>query len=112
MINNFEAIQRLGQQNVDTAIKMFGEWNKGWRTITAEMTDFTKRAFEDGAATAEKLFRTNSVDQAMAIQSDFAKRTFDGYIHELSRIGTIYAELYKNSYEPIAHALQNSPQQK
>jgi hypothetical protein len=51
MINNFEA-----------AMKMFGEWNKGWRTITAEMSDFTKRAFEDGAATAEKLFRANSFD--------------------------------------------------
>jgi hypothetical protein len=48
----------------------------------------------------------------MAIQGDFAKRTFDGYFHELSRMGTIYAEVFKNSYEPIAHALQNSVQQK
>lgn len=55
MINNLEAVQRLGQQNVETAIKMFGEWNKGWRSISAEMTDFTKQSFEDCFATAEKL---------------------------------------------------------
>jgi len=105
MINNFEALQRLGQQNVDTAIKMFGEWNKGWRTISVEMTDFTRRSFEDGAATVEKLLRAKSLEQAVEIQSDFTARTFDGYIHELSKIGGVYAQLLT---EPLELALQNS----
>src|SRR5215475_15200327 len=96
MVNNHETFQRLGQQNVEKAIKMFGEWNKGWQTISAEMTDFTRRSLEDGIATVEKLLTTKSFDQAMAIQSDFAKRTFDGYVHELSRIGSIYAGLFQN----------------
>jgi len=110
MINNFEAFQRLGQQNVDTAIKMFGEWNNGWRTITADMTDFTKRSFEDGAATVEKVLRAKSLEHAVGIQSDFATRTFDGYFHELSKIGSIYAQLLKVTYEPLEQALQNSQQ--
>ena len=110
MIKNFESFQRLGQQNVDTAIKMFGEWNKGWRTITAEMTDFTKRSFEDGAATVEKLLRAKSLEQAVEIQSDFTARTFDGYIHELSKIGGVYAQLLKDSCEPLELALRNSRQ--
>jgi len=112
MIKNFEAFQRLGQQNVDTAVKMFGEWNKGWRTITAEMTDFTKRSFEDGAATVEKLLRAKSLEQAVGIQSDFTTRTFDGCIHEFSKIGGMYAQLLKDSCEPLEQALQNSAQQK
>lgn len=107
MIKNFESFQRLGQQNVDTAIKMFGEWNKGWRTITAEMTDFTKRSFEDGAATVEKLLRAKSLEQAVGIQSAFTTRTFDGYVHELSKIGGMYAQLLKDSCEPLEQALQN-----
>jgi len=110
MINSFETFQTLRQQNVDTAIKMFGEWNKGWRTITAEMTDFTKRSFEDGAATVEKLLRAKSLEQAVGIQSEFTTRTFDGYIHELSKIGGMYAQLLKDSYEPLEQALENSPQ--
>src|SRR5215469_7605728 len=101
MINNLETYQKLGQQNVDKALKIFGEWNKGWRTISVEMTDFTRRSFEDGAATVEKLLRAKSLDQAVEIQSDFAKRTFDGYFHELSNVGGIYAQLLKDSYEPI-----------
>jgi hypothetical protein len=76
------------------------------------LTDFTRRSFEDGAATVEKLLRAKSLDQAVEIQSDFAKRTFDGYIHELSKVGGIYAQLLKSSYEPIEQALQNSAQRK
>jgi len=112
MINNLETYQKLGQQNVDEALKMFGEWNKVGARSPSKLTDFTRRSFEDGAATVEKLLRAKSLDQTVEIQSDFAKRTFDGYIHELSKVGGIYAQLLKDSYEPIEQALQNSAQRK
>jgi len=97
--NNFENFQKQRRQNMDKALKIFGDWHEGWRTISAEMTDFTTRSFEEGAATVEKLRCAKSFDQAVAIQSDFAKRTFDAYFHELSKIGGVYAKLFKNSYE-------------
>jgi hypothetical protein len=103
MNNNFENFQKLRQQNMDKALKILGEWHEGWRTISAEMTDYTKRSFEEGAATVEKLRTAKSIDQAIAIQSDFAKRAFDAYFHELSKIGSIYAQLFKNSYEGSGH---------
>jgi hypothetical protein len=99
--NNLESFQKIGQQNMDKALKILGEWHEGWRAISTEMTDFTKRSFDEGAATVEKLLSAKSFDQAVAIQSDFAKRTFDGYVHELSRIGSLYAQLFRNSYEPV-----------
>jgi hypothetical protein len=46
MIKNFDEFQKLGQSNVDAAVKVFGEWNKGLQAIAAEMTDYTKRSFE------------------------------------------------------------------
>ena len=112
MTDNHEALQRLGQQNVETAIRLFGEWNNGWRSISDEMTDFTKQSFEDGFATVEKLLRAKSVDQALGIQSDFTARIVDGYIHKLSKIRGMYAQILKNSYEPLEQGLQTSPQQK
>ena len=112
MTNNHEAFQRLGQQNVETAIKLFGEWNNGWRSISAEMTDFTRQSLEDTLATVEKLLRAKSVDQAVGIQSDFTARIVDGYFHKLSKIRGIYAQLLKNSYDPLEQPLQISAHQK
>jgi hypothetical protein len=108
MIKNFDEFQKLGQSNVDAAVKAFGEWNKGLQAIAAEMTDYTKRSFEESTATFEKLLTAKSVEQAVEIQSGFAKRAYDGYMHQLSKIGGMYAELAKEAYKPVEKVLQNA----
>ena len=50
MTKGFEDMQKLGQSNVDNAMRMFGEF---WQAIAAEMGDYTKRSFEEGSATLE-----------------------------------------------------------
>jgi hypothetical protein len=107
MIKNFEDIQKLSQSNMDAAMKAFGEWNKGWQAIAAEITDYTKKSFEEGTATFEKLASAKSVEQAIEIQTGFAKRAYDGYMHQMSKIGGMYADLAKEAYKPVEKALQN-----
>jgi hypothetical protein len=107
-MKNFEDIQKLGQTNMDTAMKMLGEWNKGWQTIAAELTDYTKRSFEESTATFEKLLSVKSVEQAVEIQTGYAKRAYDTYMHQMSKIGGMYADLAKEAYKPVEKALQNA----
>ena len=108
MIKNFDDFQKLGQQNVDTAMKMLGEWSKGWQAIAAEMTDYTKRSFEEGTATVEKLLSAKSVEQAVEIQTGYAKRAYDDYMHQVSKLGGLYTELAKEAYKPVEKALQSA----
>jgi hypothetical protein len=37
MVKGFECLQKLGQTNVGSAIRMFGEWNKNGQAIAAEV---------------------------------------------------------------------------
>lgn len=106
MNKQFEDFQKLSQGNVDTFMKMFGEWNKGWQAITAEMTDYTKRSFEDSAQTVEKLMTAKSIEQAVEIQSSFVKRSYDEYMQQLSKLGGMYAEFAKEAYRPVEKAMQ------
>ena len=108
MIKNFniEDMQKLSQTNMDTAMKAFGEWNKGWQAIAAEITDYTKKSFEEGTATFEKLASAKSVEQAIEIQTGYAKRAYDEYMHQMSKIGGLYADLAKEAYKPVEKALQ------
>jgi len=105
---NLDEFQKLGQHNMDAAMKVLGEWNKGWQAIAAEVTDYAKRSFEEGTATFEKLLSAKSLEQAIEIQSGFAKRTYDGYMHQLSKIGGMYAELAKEAYKPVEKALHGA----
>ena len=106
MNKQFEDFQKLGQGNVENAMKMFGEWNKGWQAIAAEMTDYTKRSFEEGTQTVEKLMTAKSVEQAVEIQSNFVKRSYEDYMQQISKIGSMYAEFAKEAYRPMEKALQ------
>ena len=101
MINNFEDMQKLGQSNVDNAMRMFGEWNKNWQAIAAEMSAYTMRSFEEGSATLAKLMASKSVEQAFEIQTSYAKRAYDDYMQQVTKIGGMYANMANEAYEPI-----------
>ena len=107
MIKSFEDIQKVNQGNVDTAMKLFGEWQKGWQAIASEVTDYSKRSFEDGTHTMEKLMSVKSVEQAVEIQTSYAKRQYEEYMHQWQKIGGMYAEFAKEAYRPIERAFQN-----
>lgn len=107
MIKNFEDIQKLGQTNVDSAMKFLGEWNKSWQAIAAEVNDYTKRSFEEGSSTLEKLMSSKSVEQAVEIQTSYAKRAYDDYMQQVSKIGGMYASMAKEAYKPVEKLLQN-----
>lgn len=108
MINNFQEFQKFGQTNVDTAVKLLGDWSKSWQAIAAEFNDYSKRAFEDGTATFEKLLAAKSVEQAFEIQSSYAKRAYEDYIHQLNKVGALYSDLAKDAYKPVEKAFQNA----
>jgi hypothetical protein len=107
MLKNFEEMQKISQGNLDSAMRLFGEWNRGWQAIAAEMGEYTKRSFEEGTQAFEKLANAKSLEQALEIQAGFAKRAYDGYMHQMSKIGGLYAELAKEAYKPVEKALQS-----
>jgi len=69
-----EEFQRVGNDGFDTAVHSFGEVNKGLQAIAAEVTDYSKKAFEDGTRAFEQLFSAKSFEQVIEIQSQCAKR--------------------------------------
>ena len=107
MMNNFEEMQKLSQDNMTAAMNMFGEWNKGWQAIAAEFSDYTKRSFEDGTATFEKLASAKSIEQAIEIQTSYAKRSYDEYMHQMTKIGGMYANVAKEAFKPMEKAMQS-----
>ena len=55
MLKGFEDFQKVGKDGFDAAVKSFGEMNKGFQAIAAEVTDYSKKAFEDGTRAFEQL---------------------------------------------------------
>ncbi len=70
MLKGFEEFQKAGKDGFDTAVRSFGEVNKGFQAIAAEVTDYSKKTFEDSTRAFEQLIGAKSVEQAVEIQKN------------------------------------------
>lgn len=101
MVKNFEDLQQVGKENMDSALKSWGAVSKASQAIAVEIADYSKKAFEDGTGALEKLFGVKSFDKAIEIQTEFAKSAYEGFMAEASKIGELYADLAKETYKPF-----------
>ena len=105
MLKGFEEFQKVGKDGFDATVRSFGEMNKGFQAIAAEVTDYSKKAFEDSTRAFEQLMGAKSIEQAVEIQSNYAKKAYDTYVAEMSKLGEMYAGLAKDAYKPVEAAL-------
>lgn len=103
-MKGYEEFQKTGQENFDAAVKSLGEVNKGVQAIAGEVTDYTKKAIEDGTAAFEKLIGVKSVEQAIEIQTEYAKKAYDDYVSQVTKLGEMYVDLAKEVYKPVETA--------
>jgi hypothetical protein len=101
MVKNFEDLQQVSKDNVDVALKSWGALSKGTQAIAAEVADYSKKTFEDGAAALEKLFNVKSLDKAIEVQTHYVKTAYEGFVAEASKLGELYTDLAKETYKPF-----------
>ena len=99
MAKNFDDIQQLGKESLDASVKSFSAMSKSAQTIAGEMADYSKKSFEDGNKALEKLLGAKTLEQAVQVQTDFAKTAYEGFIAGAAKIGELYADLAKESYK-------------
>lgn len=93
--------QRMSKEGFDAALRSYGELNKGFQAITAKVTDYSKKAFEDATRAFEELAGSKSIEQAIEIQSQYAKKAYDTWVAETSKLSEMYVGLARDAYKPV-----------
>src|SRR3974390_1347981 len=104
-MKSFDDFQKLGKDNMELAMKSFGAMSKGMQAIAVEVADYSKKSFEEGSATFEKLIGAKSLEKAIEIQTDYAKSAYEGFVAGATKIGEIYADIAKEAYKPFETAV-------
>jgi len=100
-----EEYQKLSKDGFEAAVRSFAEVNKGFQALTAEMTAYSKKAFDDSCRAWEQLVGSKSFERAFEIQSQYAKQAYDSYMSEMSKLGEMYVSLARNAYKPVEDAV-------
>jgi hypothetical protein len=96
--------QRTVESGFETASKSFSEANKGFQALAAEMMEYSKAAFDDAMRTWGQLICVRSLDQAVQIQSDYAKRAYDNHMAELSKVGEMCLSTMRDASKTVEDA--------
>jgi hypothetical protein len=104
-IQGYEEFQRASKNTFDASVRSLGEASKGVQAIAATLVDYSKKNFEDGTRAFEQLIGAKSFEQAWEIQSHYAKKAFEAYVAQASKIGEMYVELARTAYLPVEQAV-------
>lgn len=107
MVANFDSVQQIGKEHFEAVSAAATAVTKGWQSIAAETTDYSKKSFEKSRVLAEKLIAVKKLDEAVALQTDFAKSAYEDFLAEASKLGEMYAALTKEAFKPIETATKS-----
>src|SRR5499426_2315588 len=101
MLSNFDDVQKFGKDNVEATMRSFGAASKGFQAIAAEVTNYSKKSFEDGTAAVERLMGAKTLEKAIEVQTDYVKTAYEGFVAKATKIGELYADIAKEAYKPF-----------
>jgi hypothetical protein len=92
---------------------------QGFWAVTTEATGYSQKSVANVFAFGEKLSRARKLDEIIQLNSDFAKVAFDEFTAEVTKIGSIYADIAnqtmraaKEGYvQPLEEASANAVKQ-
>ena len=109
MFSNFPATKAFGAAPFAPFATVVTSSTKGLEAIAAEATDYSKKSFEKSQAFFEKLIGVKKIDEAIQLQSEFAKSAYDDFLAYATKIGETYSGLAKEAFKPINGASPAQP---
>jgi hypothetical protein len=96
--------QKAAERGFDAVSRSFSEANKGFQVLTSEMTDFSKKRFEDVFRAWEQLLRARSFPDVVQVQTLYAQKAHEAYTSEMSKLGEMYMGVVRNASKPVEEA--------
>ncbi len=69
------------------------------QTIALAYGEYTRKSFEQTRSFVEKLAGVRSLDQAIEIQTEFAKQAYETFVMDAQKIRELYSGLAKQTFE-------------
>jgi hypothetical protein len=101
----FEDFQKFNKQQLEAFTASTTLLSKGMQEIASESTEYSKKAFAANSAVIEKLLGAKTVESALAIQSEFAKSSYEGFVAQATKMTDLFTRLATEAFRPVGSAL-------
>jgi hypothetical protein len=101
MINNFDTLQKQGQENFENAVRSMTAVANGCQEIAKESADYSRRQLETSSAAAKEFVGVKSWEKLSELQAAYARRYYETFVAQATRMGELYADTAKKAYAPL-----------
>ncbi len=100
-LTGLNEINAASKQNLEAFVASATAATKGAETLGSQAIAFSKKALEDNVAAAKSLTSARSVQEAVELQTSWAKSALETYLSELNKASETVAASVKESLTPL-----------
>ncbi|MBA4807524.1 TIGR01841 family phasin [Brevundimonas sp.] len=90
-----------GKKNLDAMVESATVAQKGAEALSQQALGFAKTNWEESVAASKELSTARSVQEFFELQTNWAKKSMERYMAELTRTNEIVTSTVKDSLKPI-----------
>lgn len=94
-------VNSQSKANLEAVVASVTAATKGAETLGAQAISFSKKSLEDHMAAAKSLTSARSVQEAVELQTNWAKATMEAYIAQLNSASETVASSVKETLTPL-----------
>jgi phasin family protein len=96
-----EDVAKFQKDNLEAVVSASNVYAKGFETFGKAWYALTQETVEASAAVAKALLGAKTLKEAVDLQTDFAKTTFDKFVAESTKLSEISIKVANEALEPI-----------
>ncbi len=89
------------KSNLEAVVASVTAASKGAETLGAQAMAYSKKSLDEHIAAAKSLTGAKSIQEAVELQTSWAKSTLEGYLAEVNRASETFAASMKESLTPL-----------
>lgn len=100
-LKQFDDVAAFGKENVEIASQSGNIFAKGVENLSGEMVAYSKKAMEDNLSAAKSVMAAKTIQEAVDLQSGFARDALSGYLAHTTKMGEMYTKVLQEAAEPL-----------
>ena len=105
-VRSYDNIFGYSRETVEAYVKAANAAGKGVETLHNELYSYSKQSVEDSISATRALFASKSVHEALELQTDFVKSSFDAYVGQMTKLSEIMFSATKEAISPLQGRVQ------
>jgi len=100
-VKGYDTFVAFSKDTAEAVIKSANATGKGIETINGEVFAYARKSLEESIAATKAILSSKTVDEAIALQSEFSKSAFEAYVDELAKFGDLTLAITKSAATPL-----------